>query len=196
MNACCSPVKSRHRAGFTIFEVVIAIGILATALTMIAGNVFTVSRANRFTNEQAVALDVATTLSERLQGTTWQDIGSATDPWSWHRRESTTAVNPPLTIGAGNPDHDLLATGLLAAQPGLRNLRVYLEYYTSDITAVVHDPREWQTASQDPAYVLPEAVGDLDLREVEDAIVMRVVVRWDSIIGSEQSLPLTFARRK
>ena len=48
----------------------------------------------------------------------------------------------------------------------------------------------------DSAYALPEDPADLDLRDVTDAIVVRVLITWTSSVGGTRRHEVVLARRK
>lgn len=102
-----SGVCLRH--GMTIIEVMISVAILATVLTILAGNIFTLSVVRQVAKEEAIVQELMTGLIERIQSEPLSNLGvknegiSHLNAWSWHRRltprypEDKTGVIPPMT---------------------------------------------------------------------------------------------------
>jgi prepilin-type N-terminal cleavage/methylation domain-containing protein len=95
--------------GLTIIEVMISVAILATVLTILAGNVLTLSSVRQSAKEEAIVQELMTGLIERIQGEVLGNLGvrneslSHLNAWSWHRRlvprfpEGAAGVIPPMT---------------------------------------------------------------------------------------------------
>jgi prepilin-type N-terminal cleavage/methylation domain-containing protein len=195
-------VKNRV-GGFSLIEVMIAVAILATVLTAMAGNIFTLHQAHTATKELAKAQEIAQALAERVQGGAWHSLGQTSQPWSWHRREGAVAPLPQPMTNQGDPDNDLQTLGIISGPSGLADAQVFLEYY---LMAAFVDPTSsawmvgssagWQARRADPTFVLTQDPAVMDLTEVTDAIIVRVLVTWTSSIGGTRRHEIMFARRK
>lgn len=132
--------QPHHRLGFSILEVMIASTVMAVAAMTLMGlhanlqiarqSSMAVNRINalgRSIVEQIVAREVA-------------DLGdnnSSTLVWSRPRYQPAAGVpaagsngyNLPLTENAVLATDDLVKTGLITEPTGVRNLKVYIEYY-------------------------------------------------------------------
>jgi type II secretory pathway pseudopilin PulG len=103
-----SPGAPIREGAFSLIEVMIAIALLATIMTMLCGNLFTLSQAKILGQENAKVQALAQILVERIQGADFSTLGQY-DPnqtnlnaWSWHRRVTplpgeTAPLNPPMT---------------------------------------------------------------------------------------------------
>ena len=189
----------------TLLEVMVALAILSFAVIAMMGNIATLDRAHRAAKETAVAQQLAQVLAERFQGATWHTLGQGAEHWSYHRRQRAGAGNPPLsetdaTTVAGVRVNNLEGLGLLTAPSGLRDLKVYVEYYAMGLCQDAGGA--WQIAAgpafrarlADPTWWLPETA--LDLRDVADAVVIRLRVTWSDRDGGARRHELVFARRK
>lgn len=95
--------------GMTLLEVMISIAILATVLSILAGNIFTLNVVRQVAKEEAIVQELMTALIERVQSEPLSNLGvrnegvSHLNAWSWHRRqtprypEDKTGVIPPMT---------------------------------------------------------------------------------------------------
>lgn len=130
------------RVGMSMLEIMIAVAILATALSIMLGTIFTMHQSRASLDEEIKVQAIAQTLVERLQGARWEDLGRdistypARNAWSWHRRATKQLVHAaaadfprPLRDQAAIKEHDLIATGVLNELSGIPGLQVYLEYY-------------------------------------------------------------------
>ncbi len=250
-----------RRLGFTVLEVMIAVAVMATALSALVSTIFTLNVAHQGNKETAKAQEIAQLLIERVQGGSWHALGrqmssqSDLNAWSWHRRDGagvtepvplseldTAVVNMDITVGTADDYHlainnplmldpnpltlpatgfDLAraqairaANGLAANRPlrglglwtgasGLRNLRVYLEYYDMSVCADAlsgdwqcNSRTDWATRRANPTFVLARDPAVIDLTEVRNAVVFRVLLRWDSISGAPRTHDVLFARRR
>jgi len=196
-------VKSQV-SGFSLVEVMIAVAILAMVLTAMAGTIFTLNKSHAATKELAKAQEIAQALAERVQGATWHSLGTTSEPWSWHRRDGAAMPMPqPMTDQAPDANNDLQTLGIITEPSGLADSRVYLEYY---LMAAFVDPTSsawmvasraaWQARRADPTFALTQDPAAMDLTEVTDAVIVRVLVTWTSTIGGTQRHEIIFARRK
>lgn len=238
------------RRALSLIEVLISVAILATVLTVLAGNVFTLSVVRQVAKEEAIVQELLTSLVERVQGENLASLGSRNinqshlNAWSWHRRlqprwpETTSGVIPPMTEVTPTapvpaianetnvqpfanyllPVYDssvpprLISPGLLAQRSGVRDLRVYLEYYRQNIILsamldATEPHRTWKEITEGTgAYagrndlIYPD---DLDgdnamnlAQETNAAVIIRAVVTWTSRDGGIRTRELTLARRQ
>lgn len=244
-------IHMTRRIGFTMVEVMIAVAIMATALSALVSTVYTLNQAHQGNKETAKAQEIAQVLIERLQGASWHALGrrmstqSDLNAWSWHRRDGAAATEPrPLAetdnvvvdmttyhLAINNPltlDPNLTATGFdlaraqairaangLAANRPLRglglwggasalgNLNVYVEYYDMAVCTDAlsgdwqcNSRTDWATRRANPGFVLERDPMLVDLTEVRNAVVFRVLLRWDSISGAPRTHEVAFARRR
>jgi prepilin-type N-terminal cleavage/methylation domain-containing protein len=177
--------------GFSLLEVMIAVAILAVALTALLGNLGTLDSAHVANRETAKAQEIAQVLAERIQGARWTRLGTADEPWSWHRREPRSASDTPAIRPMTETDttsgwiasaprlvHNLLlqapsgaGLGIEREPSGLDDLAVYLEYYRPAATA---DAATWSRRAD---YALAEDPATFSFGET-DAALVRIVVRW------------------
>lgn len=102
-------VSASRQSGMTLLEVMISIAILATVLSILAGNLFTLSTVRQVAKEEAVIQELMTAMLERIQSEPLSNLGvknegiSHLNAWSWHRRltprypEDKSGVTPPMT---------------------------------------------------------------------------------------------------
>jgi type II secretory pathway pseudopilin PulG len=216
-----------------MLEVMIAVAILASALSMVGGVMYTLHQGRAAVDEEVKVQAIAQIMTERLQGARWDDLGRDLDSvpgrnaWSWHRRAtrqvaySDTMVVPPLQEKAAAATNDLIQQGILTEPSGVRELKVYVEYYQMKIVESVadllsqstnRDPQQiWKAAVGDPVYgtspsestimgdrdiFLPEDPDVLNLGATDPAIVMRVLISWESAVGGTRWHEVVIARRK
>jgi hypothetical protein len=238
------------RWGLTIIEVMISVAILATVLTVLAGNIFTLNTVRQVAKEEAIVQELMAGLVERIQGEAFSSLGSRNDSlshlnaWSWHRRlvprfpetaagviSPMTEVMPPDAIPAvatptavlpfsncllqvydQSTPPQLISPGLMSQPSGIRDLKVYLEYYRQEVMlnelmAAATPHKAWlEITSNTGAYVgrndliyTDEVVGStrMDLsRENNAAVLIRVVVTWRASDGGPRQRELTMARRQ
>ncbi len=217
-----------------MLEIMIAVAILATALSIMLGTIFTMHQARAAIDEEIKVQAIAQSLVERLQGARWDDLGKdvATYPgrnaWSWHRRATKQLAysptmdpaTPPMTDFAVRDVDDLTKLGIISEPSGVKGLQVYLEYYQMNLTDLLatrlkddptRDPRmAWialvgdQAAGTAPTDVsnndrniyLPELPTVLNLSPMDPAVILRVLVRWESSVGGIRWHEIVLARRK
>lgn len=191
------------RDGFTLLEVMIVVAILTTGLAFMIGQVYTLNKAQQATRQLARVQELTQVMAERLQGAAWIRLGTSGEPWSWHRRDDAAALNPPLTETAmlsdgvtPDPNHNLIALGLLDTRSGLDNLRVHVEYYRNTVLQGVDSRRTWDTSRTNPFHQMAQDPVQFDLRNVLNDIIIRVVVRWNSSSGGQQQHELVLSRRQ
>ncbi len=170
------------------------------------------------------------------------DNFSHLNAWSWHRRVTArwpkTTMNPPMTEdmptttipSVATPDTvlpfsncllavydkstppQLISPGILAQHSGVKDLKVYLEYYRQevmlkDLMTATKPHNTWkEICTSTGAYkekneliYLDDVEGDdrLNLGNVDNAAVLiRVVITWSSRDGGNRSRELTLARRQ
>ena len=114
-----------RRRGFSYLEVLISVGILATALVTMIGSIFSLHLAHESEREDAVVQQLANAMVERVMGANFATLGQSIlatvtpdqNAWSWQRRATlmpnqvqlefgqtdnsgaalTVPVNPPLS---------------------------------------------------------------------------------------------------
>jgi len=127
--------------------------------------------------------------------------------------------NPSPTASETDPDsRDLLKLGLISGPTGIRGLRVYLEYYQMTIlneirllttqatplsaTAAwqreVGEPRTSPVMTMNPLtdITIQESTATINLAQIDPAVVMRILVRWEPQSGGVRWHELVLARRK
>lgn len=123
----CPPARST--GGFTLVEVIMAIGILTVAIGGIISYTGSLHQRARLSESQSAGAAVAKALAERLQGARWEWLGTSRLPWSYGRYlSSSIASHPPMTL-TGTGDDNLSELGFTLAGVGGENMAVYLEYY-------------------------------------------------------------------
>lgn len=214
-------VRATTHQAFTLIEVMISVAVLATVLMAAFSGTYTLRQVQRANQEQSQVEELAASMAERVMGANWDWLGRSRpdEPgvyhkkgaWSWHRREKSQIYPSTdqryLAENASNPDHDLLAVGLLQQKTGIQDLKVYLEYYRAAALDEVFNAgngdapfQRWQAMQNDPIlmrdYILPESELVMDLREETKAVVVRVLITWSGYLGGERRHELVFARRK
>ena len=206
--------RNPGRWAFSMIEVMIAIAILATVMTILASNLYTLNNSRINMKERAVAREIARLMSERIQSENFAQLGTSntTLGWSWHRRLTpipgfAAAGNPPLTENAALPEHNIIAQGLLQQRSEIRDLSVFLEYYrnTTLMNAMVtsaNPATTWREISASTgaytgslAFILPET-NPLGGSANDPFIMMRIIVRWSAHIGGSQQLELVVAKKQ
>ncbi len=188
--------------GLTLVEVMIALVVLVVAIGAMLSTIVNLDHAHRAAKETATAQRLAQVMVERFQGASWHSLGQTAQPWSWHRRDDGAALNPPLTDDDADPASSLPALGILDGPSGLAGLRVYVEYYTmglfqnGDATWMVANGRQFRARLSDASLQLEQDKTVINLREQSDAIIIRIVLRWDDNVGGVRRHELTFARRR
>jgi type II secretory pathway pseudopilin PulG len=206
--------RSPGRWAFSMIEVMIALAVLATVMTILASNLYTLSNVRTTMKERAVAQEIARLMSERIQSQVFASLGgSGTEMgWSQHRRltpaPGSTVPTNPMTETATNPADNLIAQGLLQQPSEIAGLSVFLEYYRQSLV-------ETMATSPNPSQVWQEVTtatgafaGDTthlcpDLDPIQDArdnpgefVIMRVIVRWNPRIGGTQQVEFTVAKKE
>lgn len=218
------------RTGFSVLEVMIAVAILATALSVVGATIFTMHQGRAAIDEEIKVQAIAQTMVERLQGARWEDLGRdlssypGRNAWSWHRRATKQlAYTPPsdfprpLRDQAPLKEHDLQESGLLTEFSGIPGVEIYLEYYQMAVmdqmsqrlrdnpkldpravwTELVGDPKTGTSpTSNDLTLYLPEDPAVFDVSTLAPAVIMRVLVRWESAVGGIRWHELVVARRR
>jgi prepilin-type N-terminal cleavage/methylation domain-containing protein len=209
------PRPKHSDEGFTVVEVMISLAVLATVMAATASSMFTLRQVQRSSREHAQVEQLAHTLADRILGASWDWIGRETsDPtddshgaWSWHRRQSPTAVVQPLTETATVPTDNLMAIHLLNAPSGIANLKVYVEYYRIDALTAAFAWSLNRGADNNPAAAWERARADnrnwyaeppqLGLGQTaDDSLTVRIAITWDGVEAAGRSFELVFARRK
>ena len=225
-----------RRDAFSLVEVMISIAMLATILAAVISGSYTLRRSQQASTEQTQVRELSDLVAERIMGASWDWIGRdrpdeetetqiingvATlvtitndyrrGAWSWHRRKKPLSASalPPLSEDPqAAPENHLQTVGLIKQPTGIRDLKLYVEYYTSDLlgtvfsTSGVNGPfTEWEKQASaatgaDLSYILPEEPASFDLSKERRALVVRLLITWTSSAGGERQHQLVFARRK
>ena len=113
---------------FTIMEVMISLTILAVGISAILSNMFTLKSARDAARDAAIVENLANELVERFSGARWEALGTPAIKWSLHRPFSASVGNP-LTDKDDGSDNSLITLGILRQPTGMKDLRVYIDYY-------------------------------------------------------------------
>jgi len=117
------------RRGFTLVEVMLAVVVLAGALTVMVGDFLTSQQGREVARQQVLAQEIGRSLLMRLQGAPVARLGVATDPWGLARHEDAATPNPLVDDGSLDPNDDLVALGIRSTTGNLPGLRIFVEYY-------------------------------------------------------------------
>lgn len=119
-----------------MIEVMIAITVLAVAITAILGNYQTLDSSRRDTASRGAIAELARGILDRIVAADAQSLGNETtppgavaQPWSLARIEDDPALRPPLTQNAPNEEDDLVALGLIPGPVPVEDIQVWIEYY-------------------------------------------------------------------
>ena len=132
-----------------MIEVMVSIAVLLIAVMGILGAIGNLNRWDNSERDVNQVQQLARVMAERIQGGTWANLGQTIEPWSWHRRQvprpgKTTTKVPPLTEtdtttqtinGQSLQVNNLIGLGIIASPTGLKNLKVFIEYYRNDAVA-------------------------------------------------------------
>ena len=98
-------IKKGESRGFTLMEVMIAIGVLSVALLALAGLQIISIRGNSFGNHMTEAITLAKDLMEEMKNTEWDEIGDSSDdhpkgdsPTFYHRACTVTQSGRIKTV--------------------------------------------------------------------------------------------------
>jgi len=200
---CCARTgipAARH--GFSLIEVMLAVTILASALTVMVGSFITSQQARELAHDQVLAQEVGRSILMRLQGAPTNQLGIPA--WGWGLARHEDAGDTPLSDAPGTAaNDDLIALGLRTTPSNLIDLEVFIEYYRGtdspdpstgipalqpgvlDSFAVGNDPslsyssfsnQVWRQARR-----LASAVPPANQVPANTSVVIRVIVRWNQI---------------
>ncbi len=129
-------------------------------------------------------------------------------------------VVPPMTERAARDVDDLIKLGILTEPSGMNDLRVYLEYYQMSLIDSINETllsastknsrQVWLEAVGNPQLnvspsgptatdrnvFLPEDPSEINIGQVDGAIMMRVIISWSSVVGGTHWHEVVVARRK
>jgi hypothetical protein len=202
------PMTAQRVKAFTLLEITISVAVLVTVLVSVAGGMLSLNLSQQINREDAAVHEIMHLYAERVMGGDWDWLGRERSEdttllggWSWQREETVPpkiAANPPLREDAKQPQHNLSLQLLDNRKSGVGNLSLYLEYYKADaLTAsfrptVDERPSEaWSAARKANRMTTP-----IDLRQYNDAVVVRIYATWDSQSGGPRHHELVFARRR
>lgn len=123
-----SITPSCHRLGFTILEVMVALGLLGTTAGMLITVVGQQNMAIDATEQRREASYLAESLAQRISTARWEWLGTDRLPWSYGRYTDGSG-HPPMSLQASNADDNLLQLGLLPGPSRADNLHVWVEWY-------------------------------------------------------------------
>jgi len=119
-----------------MIEVMIALTVLAVAITAILGNYQVLNSARTDTAARGAVSEIGRAILDRITAGDLRALGAETpiggvvaQPWSLVRSEDLPALRPPLTQNAADPADDLITQGLIPGPVPVEGLRVYIEYY-------------------------------------------------------------------
>ncbi|HAT10616.1 MAG TPA: hypothetical protein DCS97_08500 [Planctomycetes bacterium] len=121
--------------GFSLLEVMVAIALLATGVTMMLGSLVTQHQGRGSVRDTQRVTELVTTLRERLFSEPWTPTGTTTLHGLGVSTWSTPGVFNQTNPFGGTGRHDeaaLLAAGIIVQPTGLTDLSYYLEYYRAD----------------------------------------------------------------
>jgi prepilin-type N-terminal cleavage/methylation domain-containing protein len=214
------PPTSIHKKGFSLLEVMISLAVLATVSSALISGLYTLDMSKRASKEASQVQELAHSLAERVLGAQWDWLGKdrpddasgaqLRGAWSWHRRANprqpgVLPLNPPMTQEAAEPENNLITQKLLGQKTGIDGLKVYLEYYRMSALEqqlVASDPyATWKAIavptdlSAEP-FIYPESPAEFDLAQTSDALVVRIYVLWNSVLGGTRQHEVILSRRK
>ncbi|MFM2091476.1 MAG: hypothetical protein RLZZ127_1965 [Planctomycetota bacterium] len=113
---------ARLRGGLTLIEVMIALAVIATGVMALMNGIYSQSVARKGVRDSERVVDLTAAIQERLLSEAWPVLGVSA--WSTPQVFSESAP-----FAGGHSEQELLASGIISQPTGLRNLRLYLEYY-------------------------------------------------------------------
>lgn len=128
---CVAPCRrsSHHRRALSLIEVMIAMAVLAVALSAAMSALASSVQSNAFAEDREKANDLARLLVERLQSLAWEDLMGGSGPvdtWTAER----FAFNAAGAIDeTGLSETDLISEGVLERPSGLADTEIHIEYY-------------------------------------------------------------------
>lgn len=124
---------TRLRA-FTLLEVLMSLTILAVGILAVLGHIATLHSVREAAERSTAVENFANEMMERIVGGRWEILGTTDAPWTLARPYylPPAGSNPPMSDDATIaplPVNNLITMGITRSGVGLRNLRVYVDYY-------------------------------------------------------------------
>ena len=194
-------------AAFTLIEVMIAVAVLAVGMFGVLSMIPTLSSARTQAVEMVIARQVADTMAERIQGVAWRELGGTrtspgtynTNAWSLPRyRSSMSPINPPMTEDSPDPNHNLLANGVIAQRTGVPDLKVYLEYYNGAIMKSATDRTSWYNAINGSTGIgnRMNTFNGTSSDVLTPSTIVRIIVTWREQNGAPVNSHEIFTARR
>jgi prepilin-type N-terminal cleavage/methylation domain-containing protein len=207
-----------RRRGFSLIEVMIALTVLAIALTAILGNYLTLNQTRTDTNDRGAVAEIGRSILDRLIACDMRALGLATatsggvaQPWSVPRYEGDTAPNPgPMRLDGPAADNPV-DLGLLPSKVTIPNLAIYIEYYRGLERISPVDGTTQPGVMDDPGLTSRETFEQLfqsstwrnerklstsepPIMQVDDEqpVVIRVIITW----GNKQRMSFYTTKRR
>lgn len=188
--------------GFSLIEVMLALTILASAMTVMVGSFITSNHSRELAHDQVLAQEVGRSVLMRLQGAPTLQLGNPINGWGIARHED--AGDTPLSDAPGTAaNDDLITLGLRTTSSNLIDLEVFIEYYRGtnspdpstgnpalqlgvfDSFAVGVDPSASYSSYSDPVWRqarrLAGGISPTNQVPTNTSVVIRVIVRWNQI---------------
>ncbi len=172
------------KTGATLIEVMIAMAVMAIAVSAIFSSLFTIDSLRTSSLARAMQTIAINNMVNLIEGTNWDELGRAQRPWSLSRiMGGGSQTLPPLTLS------DFLGLNLVASEHGLfigakaadastGYLRFYIEYYRSTANldaaynSIASQPGLIDTPSSSPAgFAQNFAANAATCRIVPDPII-------------------------
>ena len=201
-----------------MIEVMIALTILAIAITAILSNYHVLNTVRQDTAARGAVSELGRAILDRITAGDMRALGvlspagsGVAQPWSLMRSEDLPLLRPPMTQGAADPANDLVALGLIPGPMPVTDLQVFIEYFRGvnviDLTTGIVqlsgvldenylERGDFREAFTDPdwrtarrlAGNAPPIVQVAD----DDPIVIRVILTW----GINQRLEFFTTKRR
>lgn len=189
------------RRGFTLVEVMLAVVVLAGALTVMVGDFLTSQQGREVARQQVLAQEIGRSLLMRLQGAPVARLGVATDPWGLARHEGGGTPAPLVDDGSLGAN-DLVTLGIRSTTGNLPGLRIFVEYYRGiatpdpssgnpallpgvmDALPVGADPTQSYSQLRTGAWLprrLSAALPPAAQVPANSPVLIRIIVVWDDI---------------
>lgn len=211
-------------SGFSLIEVMIALAILAVAISGVMGHFVTVDRARDFSEQQSRGQSIAQAILNRISGENLQYLGdSANARAGWSKARYKDLADTPLTdngTAVGSNSLQEVGKEILGAPSRLANLKVYIEYYRGQqsvdpstgsaalLPGVMDDVSNTSVAAFQANFNYPIWRGGRRLTAsplpylqvpVDTCVVIRILVLWGPIQANgepSQKIELFSAKRR
>jgi len=182
----------------------ISLAVLATGIMAIIGHIGTLKLARDSAYDISVIDNLASELTDRIQGGRWEVLGAPGAAWTLPRpfTGALPGHNPPMTDTAANSQDNLVSIGLLRRKTFIPNLKVYVDYYRAvtsyDDAGVVIPGQEglmdgekntytqvspiWKNESSLTPFLLDPGSIPTTLVGVSDPIIIRITITSDILV--------------